>query len=235
MFQTSPSALCLVTILVYQLSHVVYAHGLHTLLLRYLRSRIPFGICLPIPLQRRLGYPNPPRSSTSYPHRGSHDPFQRLSQATSVVDITLRALMCIRATASTEEGGLFEDDLHDTEIVLGLTNCLRETGYALEDAQRARLLSGINQVWRRPPTTPAITIRSPSLQTRALLTTNRPAATVQRGEPQPRHTCGNRGQGRRTPAVPGVSGVVPQITESLLRHGRDVHSCQFSATSHAPK
>ena len=87
-FKLSPSTLCLVTILVYQLSHVVYANGLHTSLLRHLRSRIPLGICLPVSLQRRLGYPNPPRSSTSCPRRGPHDPFQRLSQATSVVDVT---------------------------------------------------------------------------------------------------------------------------------------------------
>ena len=51
-----------------------------------------------------------------------------------------------------------------TEIVLGLTNCLQETGYAPEDAQRVRLLLGIHQVQQRPPTTPTITICTSSLQ-----------------------------------------------------------------------
>ena len=43
---------------------------------------------------------------------------------TEVQDAILQALMCICATASTETGGSFEDDLQDTKIALGLTNCL---------------------------------------------------------------------------------------------------------------
>ena len=39
--------------------------------------------------------------------------------------------------------------------------------------------------------------------------------TVQRGEPQSHCTRGNRGQGRRAPPLPGVSGVVSQVAESL--------------------
>ena len=51
-----------------------------------------------------------------------------------VQDAILQALMRIRATASTETGGLFEDDLQDTEITLGFTNHLREGQFAPEDA-----------------------------------------------------------------------------------------------------
>ena len=51
-----------------------------------------------------------------------------------VQEAILHALMCIWATASTEDRGLFEDDLWDTEIVLGLANHLREAGYAPADA-----------------------------------------------------------------------------------------------------
>ena len=89
-FKTSPSTLCLVTILMYQLSHVVYAHCLHTSLLRHLWSRIPPGFRLSVSLQWRLGYSNSPGSPTPCPRRGPHYPLQRLSQATSVVDITIK-------------------------------------------------------------------------------------------------------------------------------------------------
>ena len=85
-----PSATHLVIILVYKLSHVVYAHSLHMKLLHYLWSRIPSWIHLPLPLSQRLGYPSPSRSSTTCVSRGSHDPLQCLSQAMSVVDVTLR-------------------------------------------------------------------------------------------------------------------------------------------------
>ena len=51
-----------------------------------------------------------------------------------VQDAVLQALMHICATASTETGGLFEDDLQDTEIMLGFANHLREGQFALEDA-----------------------------------------------------------------------------------------------------
>ena len=72
--------------------------------------------------------------------------------------------MHIWATASTESGGLFKDNLRDTEIVLGLANRLQETGYAPEDAQRVWLLAGINQVWQRPPTTTTLAVCTSPLQ-----------------------------------------------------------------------
>ena len=71
-----------------KLSHVVYAHRLHTSLLCHIRPRIPLGVCLPIPLSRWLGYPCSPRSPVTCPSWGPHHPLQRLSQETSVVDVT---------------------------------------------------------------------------------------------------------------------------------------------------
>ena len=53
---------------------------------------------------------------------------------TEVQDTVLQALMCICATASTETGGSFEDDLQDTEITLGFANRLQEGHFAPEDA-----------------------------------------------------------------------------------------------------
>ena len=74
-----------------KLSHVVYAHHrVHTELLCYLRPRFPLGVRLSIPISRRLGYSYSSRSSITRTRRGSHNPLQRLSQATSVVDVTLR-------------------------------------------------------------------------------------------------------------------------------------------------
>ena len=71
-----------------KLSHVVYAHHLHTSLLCYIQSRIPLGIHLLIPLSRWLGYPRSPRSPVTRSPWGPHHPLQRLSQETSVVDVT---------------------------------------------------------------------------------------------------------------------------------------------------
>ena len=73
---------------VLKLSHIVHAHSLHTSLLCYLQPRIPSQLCLPLSLQQRLGHLSPSRSPATSAHQGSHNPFQHLSQATSVVDIT---------------------------------------------------------------------------------------------------------------------------------------------------
>ena len=96
-FKSNPSATHLVIILVYWLSHVVYAHSLHTQLLCYLQSRFSPRICLPLPLSQQLGHPNSTRASTTHACQGPHNPLQCLSQATSVEDVTLK-LACSMLT-----------------------------------------------------------------------------------------------------------------------------------------
>ena len=71
--------------------HVIYAqwsrHPSHTLLC-HLRLCLPTRIRLPLSISRRLDPSGPSRTSTAYPHRGSHTTPSCLSQATSVVDVT---------------------------------------------------------------------------------------------------------------------------------------------------
>ena len=66
-----------------------YTHHLHMQLLCYLWPRFPPWLRVPLPLQWWLGYPDPTRTPVTRSCQGCHNPLQCLSQAMSVVDVTL--------------------------------------------------------------------------------------------------------------------------------------------------
>ena len=73
--------------------HVIYAQWpdrASDTLLRYLRPYLSLGIRLSLPISWRLDPSGPSRSSVTHSHWGSHTTPSRLSQATSVVDVTRR-------------------------------------------------------------------------------------------------------------------------------------------------
>ena len=78
---------------VYKSRHVIHAQWSHCqshTLLRHLWSHLPIGVCLPLPILRRLDSLSAPRTSVTHTYRGSHTTPSHLSQATSVVDITFQ-------------------------------------------------------------------------------------------------------------------------------------------------
>jgi hypothetical protein len=186
------------------------------------------------PQENQIPIPIPPPGDSPAIRQICITPSSRDSPA--VQTLINAALVRIRASSSTMQGGaFFEDDVNDITTILSLANSLRDPnqGTQSEDDVTAGLMSQLNQV-RRPCSPTPVIRRSQSPATFTTTRSNIPISATSGGPvfsppsrgvlpesdaPQRRRTHGHRGQGgtrvsMMQPLLP-VSGLVSLSAESL--------------------